>query len=147
MEARRSWQEGGEALSLHWSYEEGKGALVCGGAGGQGKEENLPHPAITSNSPASHYVQHTVCIQRRSHDHTKKIDITHGQTHTRPPFWWPLQDCFVLADPNLADMPIVYASPAFLRMTGYSCTEVLGRNCRFLQVRFPPPEKYFGFCE
>lgn len=45
-----------------------------------------------------------------------------------------LQDCFVLSDPNLPDMPIVYASPAFLKMTGYSCTEVLGRNCRFLQV-------------
>ena len=45
-----------------------------------------------------------------------------------------LQDCFVLSDPNLPDCPIVYASPTFLRMTGYPCAEVLGRNCRFLQV-------------
>ncbi|GAB4822542.1 hypothetical protein N2152v2_009588 [Parachlorella kessleri] len=44
-----------------------------------------------------------------------------------------IQDCFVLADPNLPDCPIVYASPTFLRMTGYPCSEVLGRNCRFLQ--------------
>ena len=30
-------------------------------------------------------------------------------------------------------MPIVYASPQFCAMTGYSLKEVLGRNCRFLQ--------------
>nr|AML76538.1 putative LOV domain-containing protein [Gyrocarpus americanus] len=36
-------------------------------------------------------------------------------------------------DPYLPDMPIVYASDAFLKLTGYSRLEVLGRNCRFLQ--------------
>ncbi|KAL4426061.1 hypothetical protein ABPG77_007857 [Micractinium sp. CCAP 211/92] len=44
-----------------------------------------------------------------------------------------VQECFVLSDPNQPDCPIVYASPAFLAMTGYSCREVVGRNCRFLQ--------------
>jgi PAS domain S-box-containing protein len=39
----------------------------------------------------------------------------------------------VITDPNLPDHPIVYANPAFLRMTGYAEEEVLGRNCRFLQ--------------
>lgn len=38
-----------------------------------------------------------------------------------------------IADPNLADMPLVYANAAFERMTGYSRAELLGRNCRFLQ--------------
>ena len=32
-----------------------------------------------------------------------------------------------------ADHEIVYASPSFLRLTGYALTEVVGRNCRFLQ--------------
>ncbi len=41
-----------------------------------------------------------------------------------------VQECFVLSDPNQPDCPIVYASPAFLAMTGYSCREVVGRNCR-----------------
>lgn len=41
----------------------------------------------------------------------------------------------MLSDPGLQDCPIVYASPSFLAMSGYSCGEVLGRNCRFLQVR------------
>ena len=40
---------------------------------------------------------------------------------------------FVLSDPRLEDHPIVYASGAFLEMTGYSAEEVLGRNCRMLQ--------------
>ena len=34
---------------------------------------------------------------------------------------------------GLADNPIVWASDAFLRMTGYDRDEVQGRNCRFLQ--------------
>lgn len=31
------------------------------------------------------------------------------------------------------DQPIVYASPGFVELTGYSVAEILGRNCRFLQ--------------
>jgi PAS domain S-box-containing protein len=38
-----------------------------------------------------------------------------------------------LADPDLKDIPIVYANKAFERITGYSQQEVIGRNCRFLQ--------------
>ena len=43
------------------------------------------------------------------------------------------QRCFVLSDPKLPDNPIVFASPGFYEMTGYTAKEVLGRNCRFLQ--------------
>ena len=39
----------------------------------------------------------------------------------------------VLVDPDLEDMPIVYANKQFEAMTGYSQQETLGRNCRFLQ--------------
>ena len=46
-----------------------------------------------------------------------------------------IQQAFVVSDPNLPDCPIVFASDAFLEMTGYSRFEVLGRNCRFLQAR------------
>nr|AML79225.1 putative LOV domain-containing protein [Johnsonia pubescens] len=42
----------------------------------------------------------------------------------------PLSSC--RTDPSLPDMPIVYASDAFLSLTGYSRHEILGRNCRFL---------------
>ena len=39
----------------------------------------------------------------------------------------------VITDPDQPDNPIIYASPGFERMTGYSQEEVLGKNCRFLQ--------------
>ena len=38
-----------------------------------------------------------------------------------------------LADPDLPDMPIVYANKAFEKISGYPNDEVVGRNCRFLQ--------------
>nr|AML78419.1 putative LOV domain-containing protein [Hydrangea febrifuga] len=43
-----------------------------------------------------------------------------------------IKQSFVLTDAHLPDMPIVYASDAFLKLTGYARHEVLGRNCRFL---------------
>ncbi|CAA7402975.1 unnamed protein product [Spirodela intermedia] len=43
-----------------------------------------------------------------------------------------IKQSFVLTDPHFPGMPIVYASDAFLSLTGYSRQEVLGRNCRFL---------------
>jgi PAS domain S-box-containing protein len=49
----------------------------------------------------------------------------------------------VFADPRLPDCPIVYANPAFLRLTGYDLTEVLGRNCRFLQGKDSDPAAVF----
>jgi len=30
-------------------------------------------------------------------------------------------------------MPAIYVNPAFMRLTGYSADEIVGRNCRFLQ--------------
>ncbi|KAG8931620.1 blue light receptor [Tulasnella sp. 418] len=41
---------------------------------------------------------------------------------------------FVLVDVRRYDHPIVYASPTFLKLTGYEANEVVGRNCRFLQA-------------
>lgn len=40
---------------------------------------------------------------------------------------------FIITDCRLAGNPIVYASQAFLDLTGYPVHRVLGRNCRFLQ--------------
>jgi len=41
--------------------------------------------------------------------------------------------CFVITDPELADNPIIYASPGFCRFTLYKKEEIENRNCRFLQ--------------
>lgn len=45
----------------------------------------------------------------------------------------------VIADPTLPDCPIVFANPAFHRITGYAPEEVIGRNCRLLQGRGTDP--------
>jgi PAS domain S-box-containing protein len=39
----------------------------------------------------------------------------------------------VLCDASFPDMPVVYCSEPFERLTGYSSSEILGRNCRFLR--------------
>jgi two-component system, cell cycle sensor histidine kinase and response regulator CckA len=39
----------------------------------------------------------------------------------------------LITDPNQPDNPIIYANPAFSRITGYEPEEIIGRNCRFLQ--------------
>ncbi|KAF8155425.1 hypothetical protein B0H34DRAFT_624907, partial [Crassisporium funariophilum] len=41
---------------------------------------------------------------------------------------------FVVVDVCRFDHPVVYCSPSFCALTGYSESEVLGRNCRFLQA-------------
>ena len=45
----------------------------------------------------------------------------------------------LIADANQPDRPIIYASPGFERMTGYTQAEALGRNCRFLQGKDTDP--------
>ncbi|MBT8131422.1 MAG: PAS domain S-box protein, partial [Gammaproteobacteria bacterium] len=39
----------------------------------------------------------------------------------------------VVVDLREADQPIVFANEGFVRVTGYTPEEILGRNCRFLQ--------------
>ena len=39
----------------------------------------------------------------------------------------------VIADASRSELPLVYVNAAFLRLTGYTEAEVLGRNCRLLQ--------------
>jgi PAS domain S-box-containing protein len=45
----------------------------------------------------------------------------------------------VITNPRRADNPIELANPAFCSLTGYSETEVVGRNCRFLAGDRPEP--------
>ena len=38
----------------------------------------------------------------------------------------------LITDSSQPDNPIIYANPAFERLTGYAAGEIIGRNCRFL---------------
>ncbi|KAL8849794.1 MAG: hypothetical protein Q9221_005210 [Calogaya cf. arnoldii] len=54
---------------------------------------------------------------------------------------------FVVCDVTQHDIPIVYCSDIFERLTGYTKHEILGRNCRFLQapdgkIQAGVPRKY-----
>eukprot|EP00456_Euglypha_rotunda_P078086 TRINITY_DN744_c1_g1_i9.p1 TRINITY_DN744_c1_g1~~TRINITY_DN744_c1_g1_i9.p1 ORF type:complete len:1041 (-),score=228.48 TRINITY_DN744_c1_g1_i9:1653-4775(-) len=46
----------------------------------------------------------------------------------------------IITDPSQHDNPIIYVSPSFEKLTGYSVTEALGKNCRFLQGPDSDPE-------
>ncbi len=39
----------------------------------------------------------------------------------------------VITDARQPDQPVIFVNPAFEQITGYAASEVLGRNCRFLQ--------------
>ena len=47
--------------------------------------------------------------------------------------WDAVNAGVVISDARGNDMPIVYVNRMFERMSGYSASEVVGRNCRFLQ--------------
>ena len=47
--------------------------------------------------------------------------------------WQALTACVVISDACAPDMPIVFVNSMFEQITGYAASEVLGRNCRFLQ--------------
>jgi PAS domain S-box-containing protein len=39
----------------------------------------------------------------------------------------------IISDPSHPDNPVIYANEAFERLTGYTRSDVVGKNCRFLQ--------------
>nr|AML76437.1 putative LOV domain-containing protein [Kirkia wilmsii] len=80
-------------------------------------------------SVLTHYSESTgrlVCAKRCSLPETRFISSSLNISLGR------IKQSFVLSDPHLPDMPIVYASDPFLKLTGYDRHEVLGQNCRFL---------------
>lgn len=44
-----------------------------------------------------------------------------------------IEEGITIADARREDLPLVWVNGAFLRLTGYTQDEVIGRNCRFLQ--------------
>ncbi len=46
----------------------------------------------------------------------------------------------IVTDARLPDHPIVYTNHSFQEMTGYAASEIIGRNCRFLQGPLTAPD-------
>jgi PAS domain S-box-containing protein len=57
---------------------------------------------------------------------------TEDPQHLRERVITSICEGLVIADATQPDMPVIYVNPAFERLTGYTATDVLGRNCRFL---------------
>lgn len=50
------------------------------------------------------------------------------------------QHSCAITDPNRPDNPVVYVTPEFERQTGYTASEIIGRNLRLLQGPNTDPE-------
>jgi PAS domain S-box-containing protein len=46
-----------------------------------------------------------------------------------------------LSDPDQSDNPLVYANERYCELTGYAESEIVGRNCRFMQGPETEPER------
>lgn len=46
-----------------------------------------------------------------------------------------------LSDPDQSDNPLVYANEQYCELTGYAGSEIVGRNCRFMQGPETNPER------
>jgi PAS domain S-box-containing protein len=69
--------------------------------------------------------------------HWRESTITHPDLNERGGVFFAAVEMtrmpMILTDPNQPDNPVVFANKAFLDLTGYEESEILGRNCRFLQ--------------
>lgn len=90
--------------------------------GPAGDLEDTSSYSPTGNKPTHHWKNSTVAepgLEQRGTVFFAALQMT------RMPM--------VLTDPRDDDNPIVFANQAFLDLTGYEESEVVGRNCRFLQ--------------
>jgi len=73
----------------------------------------------------------------------KAQDTFYEGKRTEEGQFYGLGDCFCITDPNREDNPIIGASDGFVRVTGYSRSDIINHNCRFLQGNsyspFPSP--------
>jgi PAS domain S-box-containing protein len=46
----------------------------------------------------------------------------------------------VIVDASQSNLPVIYCNPAFEKTTGYTASEVIGKNCRFLQGKDTDPD-------
>ena len=109
-------------MSDKYSEEEG-GGLAHGGSAGTPAAEALEDAHSLIGHPQSrHWRDSTITDD----DLTDRGGVFFAAVEmTRMPM--------ILTDPRLPDNPIVFANKAFLDLTGYEESEVMHRNCRFLQ--------------
>ena len=98
------------------------------GAANYLSKENLPE----ENLPAD-LIARTLRAALRFHQVQREKEAALVELCARDRALAAASNGIVIADPHQPDCPLVYVNEAFLRMTGYTEEEVIGRNCRFLQ--------------
>ncbi len=76
-------------------------------------------------------------------DHDRIEAEVLGQSGSTDPFVSAVRATrmpMIITNPRLPDNPVVFANDAFCRLSGYDRTEIVGRNCRFLQGPDTDPE-------
>lgn len=79
-------------------------------------------------------MQSGACMGNREDDGYDVLEAIAGQSPDLLKFILEgSPDTISLSDASQPDLPLTYVNPSFERTTGYKRTDVLGRNCRFLQ--------------
>ncbi len=99
------------------------------------KQQSLPQATSSQVGPSPATSSQAVPSQSLTHT------TTESEPHSSPVL--PLNlfkqaiahaaSGLLICDAQQPDMPIVYVSPSFEALTGYSKEEIIGKNCRFLQ--------------
>lgn len=71
---------------------------------------------------------------------TDALDYDHGRGDPFAAAVRATRMPMVITDPARDDNPIVFCNVAFQKLTGYTRSEIIGRNCRFLQGPETDPE-------
>ena len=66
---------------------------------------------------------------------TDALDYDHGRGDPFAAAVRATRMPMVITNPRLPDNPIVFCNEAFQHLSGYSRSEIVGHNCRFLQGR------------
>eukprot|EP01039_Chlorochromonas_danica_P005036 gene5032-5528_t len=94
-------------------------------------QTNISTSAVIGALPANQLIHGDLDLPDNILAMIQQMIHNHGKAHQNE--LSQKQQSYCIANPHAHDCPIVYASPGFQKLTGYSREEVVGRNCRFLQ--------------
>ncbi len=84
---------------------------------------------------------HATLHRRDAHEEMQRVKMFSELTSkTLNAFFERSPIPLTLASPIFDDCPVILCNDPFLKLTGYSRDEVIGRNCRFLQGRKTDPK-------
>lgn len=87
---------------------------------------------VLNIAPVRNPVGEVIGCASISHDVTENVELT-ARTRVFKRAFESTLTAMVITDPKQEDNPIVFANIGFENLTGYKPSEIIGRNCRFMQ--------------